>query len=267
MGIFILLAQLSVGLYLIIGAVAAFFVWRALAARNKSRSTYYELERDIARQKQYDSMTVVAGMGLCALMVLGIVNSVAPFVTLEIQQQELVSIGQVNLEDRPFATLTPPPQGGGLGIEPVPPLSNEGAVIVSTPAPTATPVGTLIPNAPLPEGCTDERASLTVPANGMRVFQPIEVIGTAYADSFSVAKLEIRGPGTNDAYAVIDDRRQETRQLSAFSQFAPSPYEPGEYQFRLMVFDLNNTPVASCMVTIYITDPPIPPTPTATPQP
>jgi hypothetical protein len=263
MTLFFLLDQVALPIYFILGVIALWYAWKFFSARGQLRSTYYELERDLARQRQWDAATWVVVLGLFALMILGVQRSVVPFLQTELVQQELVSTGQI-AQDGDFRTPTPAPIAGSLNIEPVAPLGEDNTIILLTPTLTPTPVGTIVPNAPAPEGCIDPRAFLQTPANGMRVFQPIEVVGTAYTDSFAVAKLEIKGPGTNNVYLVIEDKRQETRTLTAFSQFAPAAYTPGEYQFRLTVFDITDTLVASCMVTIYITDIPIPATPTPT---
>ena len=120
--------------------------------------------------------------------------------------------------------------------------------------PTPTAVGTIIPADP-PVGCDSPEAQLRIPGNGMRVFQPIPVVGTVFTDQFSYASLEISGPSTRGSFQLIDDQPTEVRDSEEFSLFLPAGYEPGEYQFRLMVYDITNTLKASCQVHIYISDP------------
>jgi hypothetical protein len=264
MTLFLLIDQVAIPIYIILSAMALWAGWRFLDARARLRSTYYELERDLARQRQWDALTWVAVFFLFGMMILGIQRSVVPFLQTEIAQQEIVSIGQI-AQDGEYRTATPAPIAGGLDIVPVPPLGENNAIILLTPTLTPTPVGTIVPGAPAPVGCNDPRATLQIPANGMRVFQPITVTGTAFTEAFTAAKLEINGPSTLDTYRVIDERRQEAREFAPLSQFTPANYEPGAYQFRLTVFDITDTLVASCMVTIYITEPPITATPTVSP--
>ena len=142
----------------------------------------------------------------------------------------------------------------------------KSGVILLTPTLTPTPVGTIIPNAPAIEGCDSDEALLQVPANGMRVFQPIVVIGQAFTDDFSSAKIEISGPQTNNQYSVVGVIDSQVRSLQAFSQFNPTGYIPGEYEFRLVVFDVANEIAAACKVTIYISELPITATPTPLPE-
>lgn len=262
MSLFFLLDQVALPVYLILGALAAWHLWRVMNARAQMTSTYYELERDLARQRRGGALTWVVAFGLLMVMVLGVQRSVVPFLRTELEQQEIVSIGQVD-QDSDFRTATPAPVAGGLNIQPVAPLGEDSVIILLTPTLTPTPVGTIIPNTGPVEGCVDPRATLQVPANGMKVFQPITIIGTAYTDSFSSAKLELISLDPGDSWRVIDERRQEARETMALSQFSPINSDPGTYKLRLVVFNLRQEMVASCMVTIYITEPPV--TPTQTP--
>jgi hypothetical protein len=122
-------------------------------------------------------------------------------------------------------------------------------------------VGTIVPNAPPALGCDTPDALLQVPANGMRVFEPITVIGTANSPDFAFYRFEVRGPQTGGSFAILEEHTQPVAEISEMGQFVPSFYEPGEYQFQVTVFDTTNSLRASCMVNIYISEP----IPTATP--
>ena len=264
--IFALIDRLAPGIYIVLGVIILWHMWRLLRASGEYRATSFELEKDLTRVRQANAFTTIVLMSQVGLVVLGIQFSALPFLQ---QQDDFASIPISIVEDTAFATSTPPPfVQSGLDIEPVAPLdADDNPGVLIKPTLTPTPVGTIVPNAPASEGCNEEGATLQVPANGMRVFQPIAVIGTAFAENFSVAKVEIKGPGTNDTYGVVGDTLQEVRSNAAFSQFSPAPYSEGLYQFRLMVFDITGNPVSSCMVNIYISPPPVTPTPTLTPAP
>lgn len=262
-----LIDQLAVGLYAVLGGLLLLQGWRFLNARSEYRATYYELERDLARQRQTASLTSIIVLVELGVLVAGVQASAAPYLQQNILLEERISEVQQPAEEPLFVTDTPPAVvASGLELEPADLPFDGGEVgFVSTPTLTPTPVGTIVPNPPPAEGCNDERATLQIPANGMRVFQPTTVRGTAYTDQFSAAKIEIRGPSTNNIYSVIHTTDQVARSTVELSQFIPSDYIPGLYQFRVTVFDITNTLVASCMVNIYISDPPISPTPSATP--
>lgn len=257
-GIFPLIDQLALGLYALIGVGVLYYAWRFWAASNELRATYFELERDLARHRRANAIAgFIIALELIVL-VAGVQNAVVPFLEQEENLQEIRRQRQGDPDDGIFITATPRPVvEGGLNIDPVPPLGGDDEdILILTPVPTATLVGTIVPNPPAIEGCNDPRAQIQIPANGMRVFQPVTVRGTAYAENFAFAKIEVRGPGTNNIWSVDMDLAQPRQTAADFAQFVPARYQPpGLYEFRLMVFDISGMPVASCKVNIY-TEPP-----------
>lgn len=250
-----LLEQISIGLYFIIGFFVLRYLWLFAAERGEYRSTYFELERDLSRQRQAGALTTVIILIEIAVILLGVQQVVAPVLRQEVELDDLVRGARA--QDGLFVTPTPPPLSGNVDIDPVGPLSQEDIIpgVQPTPTLTPTPVGTIIPNAPRISGCDSDAARLQIPTNGMRVFNTVEVIGSASVPDFAFAKIELKGPGTFDNYIVIDDKRNPIVELSPFSQFVPSPFTEGWYEFRLAVFDITQTMRAHCMVNIYITAP------------
>lgn len=252
--------QIAIGIYFLIVAGVLYSLYRFLIWRSEYRSTYFELERDLSRYRQMNAITAVIILIEIAVIVAGIQTIVVPEIQQDREIEDLVAAARE--DDGIFETPIPPTQTGDLGIEPVElPRSDDFAGQVQpTPTLTPTPVGTIIPADPI-VGCDNPEAQLFIPANGMRVFQPIPIIGTAYTDQFAYAKIEINGPSTFGNFQVIEDKSTEVRERSEISQFVPAGYEEGEYEFRLMVFDVTNTLKSYCLVHIYISDP----FPTATP--
>ncbi len=258
--VFFLIDQLALGLYILMAAVIMRYGYRLLLAAGDYRATYFELERSLARHRQMNATTGIIVAAEIVLLVLGVQQTVVPFLEQEATLQQVAQARRANMTDGEFVTATPPPRAqGAFDIEPVPPLvGDDEQIILLTPTLTPTPVGTIVPNPPASEGCDDPRAQLQVPANGMRVFQPIAVRGTAYTSNFASAKIEIKGPDTNNSYQVVADILQPVQNLSDFYQFNPAVYGEGVYQFRLMIYDVSSTLVAACMVNIYISDPATP---------
>jgi hypothetical protein len=261
-GIVFLIEQISLGLYIFI-ALAALLVLRSLGrARGEFRATQYELERDMARFRQANSWTLLIILGEAALIVLGFQQVVAP--TLRQQLDTAALVQQAQIQDRPFLTPTSAP-AAPVNIDASGVVINRdllGERALATPTLTPTPVGTIIPNAPAIVGCDTANAQLQIPANGMVVFEPIVVRGVATVDDFAFYRLEINGPSLGN-FAVSSQSTTPVRELGELGQFVPGSFEPGEYQFRLTVFDITTTVRASCMVTIYISDPIPTPTPLA----
>lgn len=256
-----LIEQTATGLYIFL-AVGIFITLRSLMrARSAYRATYFELERDIARFQRANAWTALVLLVEAALIVFGVQRIVAPTVRSTMTEpQNLSGI----ISDGDFRTPTPQPFTGGVVID----TSNVqlGQIdpanqILPTPTLTPTPVGTIIPNA-RPADCPDPNVQLQIPANGMIVFEPLAVMGIATGDNFAFYRFEINGPATFGSFATIGiDGTNAVGSLGVLGQFSPSFYEPGEYRFRVSVFDITSSPIGSCTVTIYISEP----IPTATP--
>ncbi|MAS33257.1 MAG: hypothetical protein CL610_04580 [Anaerolineaceae bacterium] len=255
-----LIEQVAIGLYILLG-VGILLTWRRWQrARREFRATYFELEKDLARGARGDAVTTLILLLEAVLLVAGIQNVVAPTI------RSVSDINVVNAQvitDGDFNTPTPAFNEGaqidasGVNLTP----DDLSLRVLATPTLTPTPVGTIVPNAPAAIGCTEEGATLQIPTNGLRVFEPISVIGTAFMDDFAFYKFELAGPVTGGNFAPLEDHTQMVREAGALGQFVPAFYPPGEYQFRLSVFDITNTMGPSCTVNIYISEPIPTPTP------
>lgn len=249
-----LIDQVAIGIYFLIAAGILFALRRYAVYGEEYRSSYFELERDLARYRRSNALTYVVLLLELAIIVIGIQIVIVPELLDDRRLEELVAAA--NAEDGIFETPIPAAPASDLGIDPValPRSADVIEQVQATPLPTPTPVGTIIPADP-PIGCDSPEAQLLIPGNGMRVFQPIPVVGTVFSDQFSYASVEISGPSTRGSFQLIDDQPTEVRETAEFSLFVPAGYEAGEYQFRLMVYDITNTLKASCQVNIYISDP------------
>jgi hypothetical protein len=256
--------QTATGLYILLGLGVVLALVRWQRARRSYRATQFELERDIYSYRRANAATSLVLLTQMLLIVGGLQNVVAPTLRASVTA-EVVDV-PIILEPS-FRTPTPAPLTGGVvidasGVEFG--IEDPSDQVIPTPTLTPTPVGTIIPNMPAPVGCDTPNAALQVPANGMIVFEPLVVIGTAFTDNFAFYRFELRGESTFNSFVVIGgDRTQPVLDVTALGQFVPSYYTPGEYQFRLAVFDISGTVRASCTLTIFISDP----IPTATPLP
>ncbi len=255
-----LIDQIALGLYFLIAAAILFALRRYLIHCQEYRSTYFELERDLSRYRRANVVTAIIFLLELALIIIGIQRVVLPELRRDGAIAALVAERQQG--DGVFVTPVPAPPAANLGIEPVemPRSADFVNQVQATPVPTATLVGTIIP-LDAAQGCDSPQAQLHIPANGMRVFQPIPVAGTAFTEQFGHATIEISGPETFDAFILLRGQIPETRQTQEIAQFAPAGYATGEYEFRLMVYDIRNALKAFCLVHIYISEPIPSPTP------
>lgn len=253
--------QIAIGLYILIGLGIFLMLRRWTQAGYDLRSTQFELERDIYRYKRANAITWLILLIQAALIVFGIQEVVAPTIRANAVAS---SDSAVTIEPK-FETPVAPNVNFNQS-----PIDSSGVVIgddpnankiQSTDVPTPTPVGTILPNPPAAQGCDSPQAQLQIPGNGQLVFNPIRVIGTAYTDNFSVYRFELNGPSTKGQFVVLGEYNVPVKDMGDLGQFVPAFYDPGAYQFRLTVFDINTALKAACMVNITISLP----VPTATP--
>jgi hypothetical protein len=253
-----LIEQLATGLYILIGAMLVWNIRKWMQSRAEQRAATFELERNMEKFRQANAITMIVILIQAAIVVFGVQTIVAPAVrardTSPVVANDVVTDGV-------FVTFTPAPPAvqviddSGVNLFPTDPA----AAIRSTPLPTPTPVGTLDANPDPFVGC-DGGAQLQIPANGMFVFEPISVTGVADIPDFAFYKLEVSGPSTLGDYVVLVTNPARVPERGGLGQFVPAPYEFGQYQFRLTVFDTTGTLRAACMVNINIIAPPIAPT-------
>ncbi len=257
-----LIDQLAIGLYILIG-IGMVFAWRSWGlAQRDFRETYFELERGLARYRRANAITFLVLLIEAGLVILGIQRVVVP--TLAAQNDQLEQIIQVET-DGVFSTATPQFRDD-VAIDDSSVRDNIDATqpfeaIQITPTLTPTPVGTIVPNPGEIVGCDTENASLQIPANGMIVFEPIDVRGVATVENFAFYRFELRGDSTQNEFAPLVDYVQPVEELTSLGQFVPTFYDPGEYQFRLNVFDIAGDVKATCTVNIIISEPIPTPTP------
>jgi hypothetical protein len=255
-----LVEQIAVGLYILLGVAIFLTLRRVGRARREFRATHFELEKDMARNARGDAVTALILLIELTLIIVGIQRVVAPTIRSTL---DVGFVGAQALTDGVFNTPVPAfnanaqIDASNVNLTPDDPSFR----VLATPTLTPTPVGTIVPNAPPAIGCADPGAMLQIPANGLRVFEPIRVIGTAYMDDFAFYKFEIKGPITGGNFAPLEDHTQLVEDLGDLGQFVPAFYEEGVYEFRLSVFDITNTMGPSCTVNIYISDPIPTPTP------
>jgi hypothetical protein len=256
-----LIEQVATGLYIILG-VAFVLVLRSWSKSNSAyRTTYFELEKEIARYRRGNAFTAMVLLVELALIIVGVQQVVAPTLRTTISNELVPQFSVVN--DGDFRT-PPPPTFSPSVIDPSNVQLGEidpAQQIQPTPTLTPTPVGTIVANAP-PAQCGSPDVQLQIPANGMIVFEPIAVVGMANTENFAFYRFELKGESTSGNFASIGvDGTQPMPQLGELGQFVPSFYTPGEYQFRVSVFDTTSALRGSCTVTIYISEPIPTPTP------
>jgi uncharacterized protein (DUF983 family) len=252
--------RIATGLYLVCAALALFFFRRWLKGRQRLADAEFELEREMARDQQIRAVTWVIGLIQVGLAVYAVANVIAP--TL---RQDLLNTGIPTPEI--VTEFTPAPSGEIIAqIEQTATeqarLGNAGPGLAQTPLPTATSVGTIVPQTDEVVGCESPDAQLQIPVHGLVVWDSITVVGTADTVDFAFYKFEMSGPSTGNTFAPVGgDRTTPVTEVGVLGQLSLAPFQPGTYDFRLVVFDNTSTLRAWCQVRLFVQLRP----PTATP--
>ncbi len=264
--------QIAPGLYILCGLGVLLGMRSYYLARRAVAGAQFELEKELAQYHLANALTIVIAMVEIGLAVLAIARVVAPTLrALPPQTTAPVAIAA----ETPFVTAIPGSQTSAQGTATPGSIFAEGVEIpgledelnlapFATPTLTPTPVGTIIPDVPPALGCDTPDAMLTIPANGMVVFEATNVVGSANAADFAFYRFELKGPATNNAWTVLADYTVPVVQ-GELGQIVPTLLIPGEYRFRLAVFDITNTRRAFCEVTVIISQPIPTPTPIRAP--
>lgn len=268
-GIVYLIERIAPGLYLFCAAGLLFWLYRLLRSRRALHEAEFELEREMAEERRAAAITWTIAMIEIALAVFAIANVVAPTVRNDLLTRGVSAIvpgaGDPALEAT-FITSTPGGDGSA-GSGPQLTAAAQGAVaggqrILLTAVASATPVGIITPGYPTPVDCNTPAAWLEIPAPGQVLFDSVQVIGTANVPDFAFYKFELSGPSTGGAFSpILGDKTSPVAEKGVLGQLPLGSFQPGDYIFRLAVFDTTGTLKASCTVTVVI----IPHLPTETP--
>ncbi len=247
--------KIAFGLYILSTGGILFMAYRLQQARRELSISQFKLEREHAQVRQANAITFGGLLIEVVIGVWAIANVMAP----TLRDIRLGSQGAATTGLQRFVTSTPasnPPVAlGGSGS------GDQGPAIFQTPVPTATAVGTIIPDAPEIVGCPRDSAWFLIPGNGQLIFEATTAWGTANVSDFSSYRFEIK-PARGDAeFAPIGGDYTSPVIDGPLGDIFPRNFPTGEYRFRMVVFDNTNTVRALCEITIHISEPPPTPTP------
>lgn len=250
-----LIEQIAPAIYIFGAGAVVLNFFQFLNARHRRRTTSFSLERELAERHGGAAFTRMVFAFQLIVTVWGLSSQGAP--TWEAGLSE--SPVEVNI--RPFMTSTP---AGGSDFNPPDQFVVQGDdfSIPQTAPPPSTPAGTIIPSQDR-RNCIRDRAWIEFPENGMVIFDATTILGTANIENFAFYRFEIRSarPGENFAPIPADYAIPVPQANGVLGQITPYNFLPGEYRFRIVVFDTANEPKANCEITIHIQEPQPSPTP------
>ncbi len=247
--------KIAFGLYILSAAGILLMAYRLQRARHDLTISQFKLEREHALVRQASAVTVGGLLIEFVIGVWAIANLMAPALR---DIQVGANAGAGTTKER-FVTSTPAPNPpvalGGTGP------TGDNLDIFATPVPTATPVGTIIPDAPDIVGCPRESAWIYIPGNGQLLYEATTVMGTATISDFAFYRFEIKPMTPGAEFAPIGGDNTVPVVDGPLGDILPFNFANGDYRFRLVVFDNTNMMRALCEITIHISDPPQTPTP------
>lgn len=212
-------------------AVGALLYLRAYArATHELSRTIFGLEREAARGRQLQAVSMMGVMLIIAGAIFVIVTFIGP---------SLPSAGTVagTPASAPGVNVTVQATAGLLAGTPLP----------IPPLPTPLPVDG--------SGCVNPQATLTSPVPAEVLSGVVEVKGTANIPSFGFYKFEVSGPATGGNWNTISAGSSPVED-GVLGSWDTRLFTPGSYALRLVVFDAAGESPAPCVVPIIIAAPP-----------
>lgn len=257
--------NIALGLYILSSGGILFMLYRLQRARRELAISQFKLEREHALVRRASAITFGGLLIELMIGVWAVANLTAPTLRdIRIGENENNRVAGAPTK---FATHELVP-GAPLSLDTGGAVQEEQEIF-ATPEPTATPVGTIIPDAPAATGCSRDSAWFLIPANGQLIFETTSIIGTANIGNFAFYKFEVKSatiPGAEFA-TLGSGNITEPVVEGPLGEIVPLNFAPDEYRFRITVFDNTGWMAATCEVTIHISEPPVTPTPTSTGEP
>lgn len=250
----LLIQDISLGLYVLAGLGILWGMYSLFAAQGELSIAQFRLERDHAQERGGRAITIVVVL-IEVIVLIWLLSNVT--------YEAWTGFGsaEVPTPDEITRFTTSVPLSGDEALQ-IPTTSAGGIEIPKTQPPSPTPAGTVRP-AEDRVGCIHDQANINLPDNGQVIYQVEPIIGTASIQNFNYYRFEIRNVEEDESFRVASSDNTAPVVAGPLGQLVPQNFLPGEYRFRLVVFDTSNTARATCEITVFISDP----LPTATPSP
>jgi hypothetical protein len=217
-------------IYGILGVGGLVYVRRVLQAVREWQGASFGLEKESARRRFTNAMTV-----FLVFIVLGAVEfMMVSFVFPNRPQSTVLATPTLDLLATPTATL-----------------------IAGTKA-AVTPTGiSLTMAAVTSEGCTPGKIEWTFPKNGGQLKGTVELKGTIQIPNMGFYKYEYSSIGSDKwvTIAAGNNKNFTNENLGGAWNTAQPDIKPGDYRLRLVVTDNQNQVLPACVINIRITTP------------
>lgn len=216
------------GIYLLLGAIAFYFLLKLITALREWQATVFGLEREIAQRKFSAVLSVLVLLILMVFAEFVIVSFVAP------SYPQTSALPTPTLDVLATPTITLP------------------ALIAGEKAPqeVATPTAPLLVTE---EGCLAGQIEWLNPTSGQQVSQTVELQGTVNVPNLGFYKYEFSQPGSDVWSTIAADNVAKVNGTIGF--WNTSQLAQGDYLLRLVVVDNQNQPFPACVIPVRVVAP------------
>jgi hypothetical protein len=221
------LVSYEVQIYTILGIGAVIYLGRVLQAVNEQRGASFGLERENARHRFSNAMTIVLIFFVLAAVEFFMVSFFIP--------------------NRPKSTILATPT---LDL-----LTTPTATLIVGTKPVLTPTGFALTMSPvLKEECEPGRIEWTFPKNGGELKGIVKLKGTIQVNNLGFYKYEYSRAG-EDKWTTIAANSIPKKDEELGGLWNTSDLAKGDYRLRLVVADNQNQILPACVIAIRIVSP------------
>jgi hypothetical protein len=221
------LVNYEIQIYTILGVGGVIYLGRVLHAANEWRGASFGLEKENARHRFSNAMTIVLIFFVLAAVELFMVSFFIP----NRPQSPILATPTLDLLTTPTATLI-------VGTKPV--LTPTGFALTMPPV--------------LKEGCIPGQIEWTFPKNGGELKGTVKLKGTIQVSNLGFYKYEYSKAG-EDKWTTIaaDSKPKKDEEFGGLWNTTDLP--KGDYRLRLVVADNQNQILPACVIAIRIVSP------------
>jgi hypothetical protein len=218
------LRDLEYLIYIVLGSLAVWQLWKFYVAWDELRAAAFGLEKESAQLRLNRSAALLVILLFLGTTEFGLVSFIIPSMpgvnpiptpTVDLLATSTPTLQPVSTSEQPLSTVAPPPGNGGL-----------------------------------PTGCIENEVMILYPEINSTVNGIVEVEGTVNIENFGFYKFEISPADTNNWLTIQAGDQPKVDDVLGF--WDTTQLEAGNYFLRLVVVDNQGIPLEPCAVYLYV---------------
>ena len=218
------LRDLEYLIYIVLGSLAVWQLWKFYVAWDELRAAAFGLEKESAQLRLNRSAALLVVLLFLGTTVFGLVSFIIPSMpgvnpiptpTVDLLATSTPTLQAVSTSEQPLSTVVQPPGNGGL-----------------------------------PTGCIENEVMIIYPESNSTVNGIVEVEGTVDIENLGFYKFEISSVDTNNWLTIQAGYLPKVDDVLGF--WDTTQLEAGNYFLRLVVVDNQGIPLEPCAVYLYV---------------